>query len=88
MVLGNYSMGVSNVPLEAFDEYGGRIGSAAPFSSSDLQNSKQNPSHEVTILGKKFRLPLNGMPADRYWNKAHTFIGVQWTYPIVYFQIV
>ena len=65
--------GVSNVPLEAFDEYGGRIGSAAPFSSSDLQNSKQNPSHEVTILGKKFRLPLNGMPADRYWNKAHTF---------------
>ena len=35
--------GVSNVPKEAFDEYGGRIGSAAPFSSSDLQNSKQNP---------------------------------------------
>ena len=65
--------GVSNVPEAAFDEYGGRIGSAAPFNSSDLHNSKQNPNHEVTILGKKFQLPLNGMPADRYWNKAHTF---------------
>jgi arylsulfatase A-like enzyme len=65
--------GVSNVPELAFDEYGGRIGSAAPFNSSDLQNSKQNPYHEVTILDKKFKLPLNGMPADRYWSKAHTF---------------
>ena len=45
--------GVSNVPKVAFDEYGGRIGSAAPFLSSDLQNSKQKPIHEVTILGKK-----------------------------------
>ena len=65
--------GVSNVPEVAFDEYGGRIGSAAPFNSTDLNNSKQNPQNKVTILGKKFKLPLNGMTADRYWNKANTF---------------
>ena len=65
--------GTSNVPKTAFDEYGGKKGSAAPFTSSDLQNSKQNPFHEVNKLGKTFKLPLNGIPADRYWNKAHTF---------------
>ena len=65
--------GASNVPKSAFDEYGGKKGSAAPFSTSDLENSKQNPFHEVTKLGKTFKLPLNGMPADRYWSKAHTF---------------
>ena len=65
--------GASNVPKTAFDEYGGKRGSAAPFTSSDLQNSKQNPFHIVNKLGKTFKLPLNGIPADRYWNKAHTF---------------
>mgnify|MGYP001367147594 FL=1 len=65
--------GTSNVPKTAFDEYGGKKGSAAPFTSSDLQNSKQNPFHKVNKLGKTFKLPLNGIPADRYWNKAHTF---------------
>ena len=65
--------GTSNVPKTAFDEYGGKRGSAAPFTSSDLQNSKQNPFHTVNKLGKTFKLPLNGIPADRYWNKAHTF---------------
>ena len=65
--------GTSNVPKTAFDEYGGKKGSAAPFTSSDLQNSKQNPFHTVNKLGKIFKLPLNGIPADRYWNKAHTF---------------
>ena len=65
--------GTSNVPKTAFDEYGGKKGSAAPFTSSDLQNSKQNPFHTVNKSGKIFKLPLNGIPADRYWNKAHTF---------------
>ena len=45
---------------------------AAPFTSSDLQN-RTNPFHTVNKLGKTFKLPLNGIPADRYWNKAHTF---------------
>ena len=65
--------GASNVPKAAFDQYGGKLGSAAPFTSSELQISKQNPFHKITKLGKTFRLPLNGMPADRHWNKAHTF---------------
>ena len=65
--------GASNVPKAAFDQYGGKLGSASPFTSSELQISKQNPFHKITKLGKTFRLPLNGMPADRYWNKAHTF---------------
>lgn len=63
----------ANVPSTAFDAYGGKLGSAAPFTSSELQISKQNPFHKVSKLGKTFKLPLNGMPADRYWNRAHTF---------------
>ena len=63
----------ANVPSTAFDVYGGKLGSAAPFTSSDLQISKQNPYHEISKLGKTFKLPLNGMPADRYWNRANTF---------------
>ncbi len=65
--------GGSNFPKAAFDHYGGRRGSAAPFTSSELHTSKQNPYHEVTKGGKTFKIPLNGMPADRYWNKSHTF---------------
>ena len=65
--------GASNVPKAAFDLYGGKKGSSAPFTSSELQNSKQDPYHLVTKGGKTFKLPLNGMPADRYWNKSHTF---------------
>ena len=65
--------GASNVPKAAFDSYGGKKGSSAPFTSSELQNSKQDPYHLVTKGGKTFKLPLNGMPADRYWNKSHTF---------------
>lgn len=65
--------GISNIPKAAFDDYGGRFGSASPFSSSDLKNSNQKPYHEVNKMGKTFRLPLNGMPSDRHWNKAHTF---------------
>ena len=38
-----------------------------------MQISKQNPFHKVNKSGKTFKLPLNGIPADRYWNKAHTF---------------
>jgi len=60
-------------PINAFDAYGGRMGSSAPFDSKDLRNNKQNPSHEVIKQGKKILLPLNGMPADRYWNKSNTF---------------
>ena len=63
----------ANVPSTAFDVYGGKLGSAAPFTSSDLQISKQNPYHEISKLGKTFKLPLNGMPADRYWSRANTF---------------
>ena len=63
----------ANVPTTAFDAYGGKLGSAAPFTSSDLQISKQNPYHEISKLGKTFKLPLNGMPADRYWSRANTF---------------
>lgn len=63
----------ANVPTTAFDAYGGKLGAAAPFTSSDLQISKQNPYHEISKLGKTFKLPLNGMPADRYWSRANTF---------------
>jgi arylsulfatase A-like enzyme len=63
----------ANVPTTAFDAYGGKLGSAAPFTSSELQISKQKPFHKVSKLGKIFKLPLNGMPADRYWNRSHTF---------------
>ncbi|MEM7373312.1 MAG: sulfatase [Bacteroidota bacterium] len=78
---GYYVMGVgkifhsspSKMPEEAFDEYGGKGGSASPFSSADLQLAHQTPFHEVQIAEKSFRLPLNGIPADRYWNKSHTF---------------
>lgn len=65
--------GATNVPKTAFDLYGGKKGSSAPFTSYELQNSKQDPYNLVTKGGKTFKLPLNGMPADRYWNKSHTF---------------
>lgn len=65
--------GATNVPKTAFNSYGGKKGSSAPFTSSELQNSKQDPYHLVTKGGKTFKLPLNGMPADRYWSKSHTF---------------
>ena len=64
--------GSSNVPKPPLMNMG-KKGSAAPFTSSDLQISKQNPFHKVNKSGKTFKLPLNGIPADRYWNKAHTF---------------
>ncbi len=65
--------GVAKMPEGAFDEYGGRGGSAAPFMSKDLSIPAQTPFHYVVKQGKEFSLPLNGIPADRHWNKAHTF---------------
>ncbi len=68
-----FHSGASNIPPDAFDEYGGKGASASPFSSRDLRTALQDPFHKVTIQGKLFRLPLNGMPADRYWGKSNTF---------------
>lgn len=65
----------ANVPTTAFDAYGGKLGAAVPFTSSDLQISKQNPYHEISKLGKTFKLPLNGMPADRYCVGPILLIG-------------
>lgn len=65
--------GLAKMPEGAFDEYGGRGGSASPFTSADLSIPAQTPFNHIVKEGKKFSLPLNGIPADRQWTKAHTF---------------
>ena len=64
--------GTSNVPKPPLMNMEGKEDQQHLFFS-DLQISKQNPFHIVNKLGKTFKLPLNGIPADRYWNKAYTF---------------
>lgn len=64
---------LNKIPEGAFDEYGERGSSASPFSSEDIALAHQNPFHTVEKAGKTFRFPLNGIPADRYWGKNHTF---------------
>lgn len=68
-----FHAGVDKMPINAFDEYGGKGISASPFSSKDLQTALQTPFHKVTKQGKEFSFPLNGIPADRHWGKSHTF---------------
>lgn len=65
--------GVAKMPEGAFDEYGGRGGSAAPFTSEEISIAAQTPFNPIIKQGKKFSLPLNGIPADRHWTKSHTF---------------
>lgn len=78
---GYYVMGVGKIfhsgedkmPEGAFDEYGGKGSSGSPFSGKDLSLATQTPFNRVVREGKEFRLPLNGIPADRHWNRGHTF---------------
>ncbi len=68
-----FHSGASRIPEDAFQEYGGKGASAQPFNPADLQLKKQIPFHRVILDGKSFDLPLNGMPADRYWGTNNTF---------------
>jgi len=68
-----FHAGPDKMPENAWDEYGGPASSGLPFKKSDLRVSKQTPFHNVTIEGKKFRLPINGIPADRTWRGGNTF---------------
>ncbi|MEZ5038464.1 MAG: sulfatase [Saprospiraceae bacterium] len=68
-----FHAGGNNMPQAAFDEYGGKGAASAPFAGQELSIKNQQPFHEVTKNGKTFLLPLNGIPADRYWSNSHTF---------------
>ena len=68
-----FHSGLQKIPLDAFDEYGAKAVSAQPFTSDDLRLALQTPYHEITKQGQSFRLPFNGIPADRHWGKANTF---------------
>lgn len=61
------------MPEDAFDEYGGGSNSGLPFSKEDMRLEKQTPFNTVVKNGKTFKLPLNGIPADRYWRNNNTF---------------
>jgi arylsulfatase A-like enzyme len=63
----------SNIPEQAFDEYGGKGSSSEPFTPEELRVEKQNPFNVVVKNGKEFRLPLNGFPVDRFWRSTNTF---------------
>jgi arylsulfatase A-like enzyme len=68
-----FHSGVDKMPEGAFDEYGGKGGSGAPFTGKELSVQAQTPFNRVIKHGKEFMLPLNGIPPDRYWNTSHTF---------------
>lgn len=63
--------GESGYPEGSFDDYAKPA--KGPFSSEQLNLRYQNPSYTFKQDGKTFTLPLNGMPADRPWQSAHTF---------------
>ena len=83
-VLGAGKLFHGSYPKGTFNEYGKTH--KGPFPSGALENAKQNPSHTVEIEGKKFTLPMNGMPADRHWNKRHTFDWGSVDLPDTYFK--
>ncbi|NND08897.1 MAG: sulfatase-like hydrolase/transferase [Saprospiraceae bacterium] len=68
-----FHSGTNAIPDQAFDEYGGKGASASPFQGADLQTKLQDPYHHTELGGKAFRLPLNGMIADRHWGRNNTF---------------
>lgn len=68
-----FHSGGNQIPEGAFDEYGGKGSSGAPFTGKELNTAAQAPYHYVSKQGKIFRLPLNGIPADRYWRGTNTF---------------
>lgn len=63
--------GETGYPEGSFDDYAEP--GKGPFSSDQLNLRYQNPSYTFEQEGKTFTLPLNGMPADRPWQSAHTF---------------
>ena len=65
--------GKSRIPKDAFDEYGETGSSSAPFTKDEMSLEAQTPFNLVIKNGKEFRLPLNGIPADRHWRSSHTF---------------
>jgi arylsulfatase A-like enzyme len=68
-----FHAGASKRPKDAFDEYGDTGSSGSPFTGEELSLDKQTPFNLVVKNGKEFRLPLNGIPADRYWRSSNTF---------------
>ena len=85
--MGKLFHGERLVPKTAFDEYGGKRGSAAPFTSSDLQNSKQNPFHIVNKLGKTLNFHLMVSPQIAIGIKPIPLIGVRLICQTVFFLI-
>ena len=65
--------GGSNIPEDAFDEYGEYGSSSSPFTKEEMSLAKQDPFNRFVKNGKEFRLPLNGFPADRSWRSTNTF---------------
>ena len=68
-----FHAGATKIPEDAFDEYGDAGSSSAPFTKEELSLDKQTPFNRVTKNGKEFRLPLNGIIADRHWRSTNTF---------------
>ena len=68
-----FHAGESKMPKDAFDEFGGTGSSSSPFTGEELSLDKQKPFNRVIKNGTEFRLPLNGIPADRYWRSSNTF---------------
>ncbi len=69
--------GGKGIPLDAFDEYGPNIRTpwtaGGPFTADEIDIKHQKPSHKVRRGNQVFELPLNKMPADRYWKATNTF---------------
>lgn len=68
-----FHAGATKIPEGAFDDYGGPGSSSLPFEKAELSVKQQTPFNIVVKNGKEFRLPLNGIPADRMWRNGHTF---------------
>jgi arylsulfatase A-like enzyme len=63
--------GDKNYPRGSFDAYAPPA--SGPIPKEALSNRRQNPTCTIVLRGRTFRLPLNGMPADRTWQDSHTF---------------
>ena len=68
-----FHAGADRIPEDAFDEYGDAGSSSSPFTKKELSLDKQTPFNRVIKNGKEFRLPLNGIIADRHWRSTNTF---------------
>lgn len=71
MGAGKLFHGDKSFPEGSFDQYAPPA--SGPLPKEALSNRLQNPTYTVRVRDKTFRLPLNGMPADRTWQERHTF---------------